>query len=94
MELAQCNLHQRGISTCLTNYTQTWPPGFSTATAGFELGTTDYSRSTVRILDIGGMIWESERSYTSVAAALADAEQALAAWLADNGLPVVRTPGV
>lgn len=28
-----------------------------------ELGTTDYSRSTVRILDIGGMIWESERSY-------------------------------
>lgn len=59
-----------------------------------ELGTTDYSRSTVRILDIGGMIWESERSYTSVAAALADAEQALAAWLADNGLPIVRTPGV
>ena len=28
-----------------------------------ELGTTDYSRSTVRILDIGGMIWESERSH-------------------------------
>ena len=59
-----------------------------------ELGTTDYSRSAVRILDIGGMIWESNRSYTSVAAALADAEQALAAWLADNGLPIVRMPGV
>ena len=51
------------------------------------------SRSTVRILDIGGMIWESERSYASVAAALADAEQALAAWLAENGLPVKRQPG-
>jgi|GEM_PF-2972586 len=58
-----------------------------------ELGTTDYSRSTVRILDIGGMIWESERSYASVAAALADAEQALAAWLAEHGLPVKRSPG-
>ena len=45
-----------------------------------ELGTTDYSRSTLRILDIGGMIWESERSYASVAAMLADAEQALTAW--------------
>ena len=58
-----------------------------------ELGTTDYSRSTVRILDIGGMIWESERDYASVAAMLADAEQALAAWLAENGLPVKRQPG-
>ena len=58
-----------------------------------ELGTTDYSRSTVRILDIGGMIWESERSHASVAAALADAEQALAAWLAENGLPIKRPPG-
>ena len=58
-----------------------------------ELGTTDHSRSTVRILDIGGMIWESERSYASVAAALADAEQALAAWLAENGLPVIRPSG-
>jgi hypothetical protein len=43
------------------------------------------SRSFVRILDIGGLIWESERPYPTVAAALADAEEALAAWIAENG---------
>lgn len=53
-----------------------------------ELGMNDYGRPTVRILDIGGMIWESERNYASVAAMLADAEQALAAWLTENGLAV------
>ena len=42
-----------------------------------ELGRDDYSRSLVRILDIGGLLWESEKSYATVAAALADAEDAL-----------------
>lgn len=53
--------------------------------AWLELGQDEYSRSTVRILDSGGMIWESKRSYVTVAAALTDAEQALTAWLAENG---------
>jgi len=50
-----------------------------------ELGQNDLSRSTVRLLDIGGMIWESENDYSTIDAALHDAEQALAAWLEENG---------
>jgi hypothetical protein len=48
------------------------------------LGQDEMSRSIVRILDIGGLIWESERFYNTVAEALADAEAALAAWLASG----------
>lgn len=57
-----------------------------------ELGENDFSRSSVRILDIGGMLWESERTYASVSDALADAEQALVAWLMENGSPIDRPP--
>ncbi len=43
-----------------------------------ELGQDEYSDSLVRILDIGGLLWESERDYNTLAEALADAETALA----------------
>ena len=46
-----------------------------------ELGRDDYSRSFVRVLDIGGMVWEGEERYE----ALAEAEAAIAAWLEENG---------
>lgn len=52
--------------------------------AWIELGQDDFSRSTVRIMDSGGLIWESERAYRTVAEALADAEQALMAWVGEN----------
>ena len=52
--------------------------------AWIELGQDDFSQSTVRILDIGGMIWESERSYATVAEALTDAEQALIEWVGEE----------
>ena len=48
-----------------------------------ELGQDEYSDSLVRILDIGGMLWESEKSYTTVAEALAEAEEALKQLLAE-----------
>ena len=48
-----------------------------------ELGQDEYSDSLVRILDIGGMLWESEKSYTTVAEALAEAEEALKKLLAE-----------
>ena len=57
-----------------------------------ELGQDDFSESTIRILDIGGLIWESEHTYTCVSAALADAEQALAAWIDLNGLQSYEKP--
>lgn len=31
-----------------------------------ELGQDDFSRSQVRILDIGGMIWESDERYATI----------------------------
>ncbi len=49
-----------------------------------ELGQDDFSRSTVRILDSGGIIWESDERYATIDQALAAAEQALAAWAREN----------
>jgi hypothetical protein len=49
-----------------------------------ELGQDDFSRSLVRILDIGGMIWESDERYATLDRALAAAEQALVKQVGDN----------
>jgi len=43
-----------------------------------ELGQDDFSRSLVRILDSGGLIWESDERYETIDQALAAVEQALA----------------
>ena len=45
------------------------------------IGHDDFSRSMVRALDIGGMIWEGKTRYPSLDALLQDLDQALAAWL-------------
>jgi hypothetical protein len=45
-----------------------------------EIGYDDYSRSMVRVLDIGGLIWEGKARYATLDAALQDLDQALAAW--------------
>lgn len=42
-----------------------------------ELGQNEYSRSFIRILDIGGMLWEGTTRYASLDALLGDAEEAL-----------------
>jgi hypothetical protein len=49
-----------------------------------ELGQNDFSRSLVRILDIGGLIWESDERYATVDEALAAADRALAEWMREN----------
>ena len=41
----------------------------------------DSSGSFIRVLDEGGLVWESDKPYTSIDQALADAEQAIAEWL-------------
>lgn len=43
-----------------------------------EIGQDDYSRSFIRVLDIGGMVWEGRSAYASFAAALHAADRALA----------------
>jgi hypothetical protein len=42
-----------------------------------ELGQNEYSRSFVRILDTGGMVWEGTTRYISLEALLRAAEEAL-----------------
>ena len=43
-----------------------------------ELGQTSYSRSMVRVLDEGGMIWESDEPYKSFDELLDDLEAKIA----------------
>ena len=53
--------------------------------AWIELGQDEMSDSTIRILDIGGTVWESDMAYDTVASALADAEVALTHWSEPEG---------
>lgn len=51
-----------------------------------EIGQDDYSRSFIRVLDIGGMVWESEETYKTVAEALAEADTAVGRFADEEGL--------
>jgi hypothetical protein len=42
------------------------------------------ARLTMRIPDIGGLIWESDQRFTTVAHALEAAELALASWIEET----------
>ncbi len=46
-----------------------------------EFGYSRESRSFVRVLDEGGMIWSGRRSYMTFDAALADCEKGVGRWL-------------
>jgi hypothetical protein len=50
-----------------------------------EIGRDDFSRSFVRALDIGGMIFEGKVHYASLDDALRDLDAGIAAWLEENG---------
>jgi hypothetical protein len=51
-----------------------------------ELGYDDYSRSFVRALDIGGMIWEGQERYPMLDEALQALERALGEWMGAQGI--------
>ncbi len=46
-----------------------------------EIGYDDFSRSFIRVLNIGGMIWEGQESYASLDEALRAAEHELEVWI-------------
>jgi hypothetical protein len=46
-----------------------------------EIGYCHQTRSFIRVLDEGGLIWKGRRSYRSLDAALADAEAGVARWM-------------
>ena len=50
-----------------------------------EIGRTDYTRSFVRALDEGGIIWEGASRYASLDDALRALDAGIAAWLEENG---------
>lgn len=50
-----------------------------------EIGRDDVSRSFVRVLDIGGLIWEGKIRYLTVHAALLAADAAIVSWREENG---------
>ena len=49
-----------------------------------ELGLSDAGRSPIRVLDEGGMIWESASHYASLDAALREAEEAVVQWMREQ----------
>jgi hypothetical protein len=51
-----------------------------------EIGRDDYSRSFVRALDIGGMVWEGAEAYDSLEAALQDLDDGIAAGRREMGV--------
>lgn len=51
-----------------------------------EMGEDDFSTSLIRILDEGGMVWESEEQYDNFDAALQAAEAAISIWFKEHGV--------
>lgn len=50
-----------------------------------EVGQDDHSRSMVRALDIGGIVWEGKAHYASIDELWRDLEKGLMKWMAENG---------
>ncbi len=51
-----------------------------------EIGRDEYGDSFIRVIDEGGVMWESEEVYETVAEALTDAEAAIKSWADQQGL--------
>jgi hypothetical protein len=49
-----------------------------------EIGEDDHSTSFVRVLDIGGLIWESSENYETMDEALQKLEVELRKWMEEN----------
>ena len=51
-----------------------------------EIGHDDMSRSFVRALDEGGLVWEGQEDYATLDDALRDLEAGLAVWMREQHL--------
>ena len=59
-----------------------------------EIGHCHQTRSFVRVLDEGGLVWKGHRNYRTLDAALADAEAGVARWMRDElGIKDAALPG-
>lgn len=50
-----------------------------------ELGRDEYSTSLIRVLDIGGMLWEGDDEYDTVTEAMEEADEFIEQWRIENG---------
>ena len=50
-----------------------------------EIGYDGNQRSFIRALDSGGMVWEGSMEYATIESALPELDDALAAWMKENG---------
>lgn len=67
-----------------------WVKEFGT----IEIGHCSQTRSFIRVLDEGGLVWKGRRSYPTLDAALADAEAGVAQWMRDElGITDAALPG-
>jgi hypothetical protein len=57
---------------------------WATTHGWIEIGYDDDSRSFVRALDSGGMVWDGQETYTSLDDALRAADTALETWIKEN----------
>lgn len=57
-----------------------WVAEFGTV----EIGHCHQTRSFIRVLDEGGMVWKGRRNYRTLDAALVDAEAGVARWMKDE----------
>jgi hypothetical protein len=51
-----------------------------------EIGQEKMSRSFIRALDAGGMVWEGQEHYATLGDALQDVEVGLVAWMREQRL--------
>jgi hypothetical protein len=51
-----------------------------------EIGHNDYDKVFLRVMDAGGVIWESDKSYPSLDDAFAEMDAAIADWCEENGV--------
>jgi hypothetical protein len=73
---------------------QTYPQivHWVTTQGWIEVGETEASRSFVRALDIGGMVWEGAASYPSLDEALRALDTALCEWVQAAGMAPPNRP--
>ena len=74
----------RGIATVLFDECYTNIIWWSQDRGWIELGQDQYRRSLIRVLDIGGMLWEGKVEYDTTAAALDAADSFIAQWRKEN----------
>jgi len=70
----------KSSGSALYSHLWRWAAEFGTV----EIGYCGHTRSFIRVLDEGGMVWKGRRSYTSLDAALADADAGVSHWMKDQ----------